>query len=232
MAKKRFILSGGFGSCTVEDYTQAGFLALVGAVNDYDPEKGFEFTTFLHYHVKTEFANAAGIRSTKRDALLFADSLDVPINDDKPDGETRLDSLKDPSDQFESVEQKIWLEELHTAIETALRMLSADQGDLIRRRYYDGCTLNDLASERGVSSETIRQREEIALQKLKRLSKKSGLEKFVDRQTQFYKTVSVEQFNTTHSSAVEELLFRRENLRKQYRDPHREGRSKFAAKRR
>lgn len=63
-SRRRYSLVGNFGGCEIEDLTQSGYLALVAAVQDYDPEKG-SFLTILALHLKTAFAEAAGIRSTR-----------------------------------------------------------------------------------------------------------------------------------------------------------------------
>ena len=43
-----------------EDLYQSGYLAMVAAVNTYDPAAGGAFSTWLMYHLKTAFAEATG----------------------------------------------------------------------------------------------------------------------------------------------------------------------------
>ena len=54
---------------TVEDLIQDTFFALVDAVNAFDPDKGFKFTTYLHFPVKNRLRFALGFTTHRRDPL-------------------------------------------------------------------------------------------------------------------------------------------------------------------
>lgn len=71
---------------TVDDLRQSGWLALCDAVEKFDPDRG-AFLTALSFALKQQFASLCGVRSTKRDALSSAVSLDRPAFSDNPDGE-------------------------------------------------------------------------------------------------------------------------------------------------
>lgn len=46
-----------------EDLYQSGYLAMVAAVNTFDPAAGSAFSTWLMYHLKNAFAEATGYRT-------------------------------------------------------------------------------------------------------------------------------------------------------------------------
>lgn len=59
---------------TKEDLVQAGGLAMYDAVEIFDPSKDCAFTTILEPCLKKRFAEEAGIRTSRRDVLQYADS--------------------------------------------------------------------------------------------------------------------------------------------------------------
>ena len=88
----------GLGGTTVEDLTQAGFIAVMRAVDSYDPSRGTKFSTYLFQCLRAEFSVATG-QHTKRarlDPLQSAVSLDAPLTDDD-DSDTFADLIPDPA---------------------------------------------------------------------------------------------------------------------------------------
>lgn len=211
-SRRRYSLVGNFGGCEIEDLTQSGYLALVAAVQDYDPEKG-SFLTILALHLKTAFAEAAGIRSTRRDALLYADSLDRPVSEEDPDGETLLDFQGVPDAGLEAAEDRIFTEDLHRALEMALDALPPRKREIIKGKYFDGLTREEIAREQGCTSNTVRDQEREALQQMRRQAKKTGLDQFVELHTLYYRHYGVEYMKRTHTSPVEAIYMDRERLR-------------------
>lgn len=78
-----------------EDLISAGYLAVCKAVEYFNAERGTAFLTLLGYCLKGAFAEASGIRSTKRDALLFCDSLNIPAFQGDSDSGEQLDYIED-----------------------------------------------------------------------------------------------------------------------------------------
>lgn len=86
---------------TIEDLMQYGYIAMYNAVQGYESGKGCKFTTYLTYHIKSAFAAALGIRTNKRDGILYAASLDEPLDGEDSDSETFGETLPDKSAEFE-----------------------------------------------------------------------------------------------------------------------------------
>ncbi|MCI8678009.1 MAG: hypothetical protein HFF46_06695 [Lawsonibacter sp.] len=83
---------------TLEDLEQAGFIAMLWAVDTYDPSRQVRFSTYLFYRLRAEFSAATG-QHTKRvrlDPLQNAVSLDAPLTDDD-DSDTFADLIPDPA---------------------------------------------------------------------------------------------------------------------------------------
>ena len=132
---------------TVEDLTQAGFLALTDAVSGYDPEKGAAFLTYLAYHLHRWFLQTAGLRTEKtaRDPVTSTISLD-----DRMEGGEVLGELQpDPHDSIADAEAEIFRQQLRGALETGIdKYLSESDAQIIRRRYFEGKTRQQIAEDR------------------------------------------------------------------------------------
>lgn len=186
-ARKRLVLSAGLGGVEFGDLYNAGYLALVAAVDSFDPGAGCSFIGWLTLALKTAFAEAGGYRSRKqaRDPLLWAGSLDVPVGGDE-DGPRCGEFQTDPAavQAFEDAEHRLYLDQLHDALERALATMPAQQSATLRRRYYQCQTLDEIAAAEGVYKETVRQWQEKGLRALRRPRWK--LRQFIELRTPYF----------------------------------------------
>lgn len=150
---------------TSEDLCQEGYIAMLEAVKGYHRDKGVLFISYLDYPMKTRCNLLIGRRTSKRNPLNESDSLDEPLEN----GEdfARMDIIEDTTaaEAFEQVEEDIFTQELHAALESCLDRI--EQGSVIRGRYYDSLSLDSLAVEYGISRERVRQLEAAGLRKLR-----------------------------------------------------------------
>ena len=221
-ARRRYLLSGGLGGVEPEDLYQSGYIALVAAVDSFDPEAGRSFISWLTLALKTAFAEAGGYQRRRQasDPIHRAGSLDVPIGKDGDDG-TLADLQADPTaaQDFQDAEERIYLEQLRKVLDTVMAKLPDNQAETLRRHYYAGQTLNQIADVAGASKETVRQREKKALRALRR---KKELQQFVEQRTPYYLRVGVSAFLRTGESSVERIVFKREKLEALWDGGHKE----------
>ena len=154
----------------IEDVQQEAFFALLAAVKAFDAEKGYRFTTYLRFHLKTRFNSLIGCRgNTPPRPLDKAKSLDEPIAGEDDDL-ALLDLIVDPeaSGAFEDAEEREYTRQLHAALSKALALLDDQQAQILRARYYSGLTLKDCAQRAGVTPERVRQIENKALRNMRR----------------------------------------------------------------
>lgn len=163
----------------LDDLMQCGFLALQDAVKAFDPARGYSLLTYLGRHLQKRFREACGIRTSKRDPLNDCTSLNKPVGEEK-DGASLGDFLPDSgaAAAMESVEERLYSQELHNAMAAALDTLEERQRDTIRRRFWERDTLEDIAMDTGVSRERVRQTEAAALRALRRGQCRKLLEPF------------------------------------------------------
>lgn len=208
-AGKRARALNGYGGVTEEDLTQCGYFALVAAVRTFSPEKG-TFIGWLATALKTAFSEATGHRTSKRDPLDITVSLDLPL--DSEDGGDTLGDMQESdlaAQDFENAQQRIWVEQLHNALEMALNQLPEDEHAVIRDRYYEGKTRREIGPK-------ARQIEERALNYLRRPYVQQWLHDFVEDRTPYYLHVGVTSFKSSGISVVEKNVFERGRLQDQW----------------
>ena len=203
----------GRGGVEFDDLYQSGYPAMVAAVDSYKPEVG-AFSTWFMLHLKTAFAEATGYRSNRqqRDPIHNAVSLDTPLTDDADSGDL-MDVVADPAGagRMEAVEEVIYRQQLHDALEEALEAIPEECGTVLRQRYYEGRTLSDLAEAQGVSMEMVRKRERDALRRLRSPKTACRLRPFYD--FDFYCGTGLGAFRHTGMSIQERYLVIEEERR-------------------
>lgn len=188
------------GGVEFDDLYNSGYLALVAAVDTYKPEKGMKFISWFAFFVKTAFGNAGGWMRQKNDALRRAVSLDAPI-DGEDDSDPLAQIVEDTgaAQEIQAVEDKIFQEQLHAALERALQQLPDAEVEAIRGKYFLGRELFSVekrAERRGLS----------------RLSAHASLRQYIELHTPYYLQVGVQTFQHDGDSSVERIVFKREQL--------------------
>lgn len=170
---RRFI-----GGCIEwDDLFQAGWLGVHHAAERFDPTRGFKFSTYAQWWIRTFIQRAImNERRTVRvpvhrqtDAYkngerlhLDALSLDAPVNANESGGDTWLDLLRSESDPGADAEQS----DLADLVDAAVEGLPEKDRRVIRGRFWRDRTLGEIGDDAGVSRERIRQREAKALERL------------------------------------------------------------------
>lgn len=128
------------GGATVADLEQSSFVALMDALEGWNPEQG-KFLTWYGLRLRGALSEATGQR-TQRDRLDPLDgaaSLDTPLSDD-PDAGTLADVTPDPAAEraVEAVAEQDALACMQAAVRRALDGLPADQRRAVVLRYWRG----------------------------------------------------------------------------------------------
>lgn len=204
--KANHVMTALDGRCGVEfdDLYQSGYPALVAAVDSYEPESG-AFSTWFMYYLKTAFAEAAGYRTKagRNEPLNCAASLDKPVDDDEtPFGEFVSDPKADAT--MESIEEKLWREQLHEALDAALAALPEQNADVLRLRYYQGLTLAEAGKRKGTTAERVRNMENKALRQLQKPGVACHLRPFYD--FDFYCGTGLGAFQSSGMSIQERYI--------------------------
>lgn len=151
---------------TADDFEQEGYFAVQYAAEHYDPGKGFAFSTWLAYAMQRQIDRAltGGHRRNVTDAdgkqhtvsadpLNHCASLDVPLDDEDGGAATLGDLQPDPAAAGEllDVEERLYQEQLHAALEEALYKLTEREQAVIRGNFYAGKSVRQISEEQGLT---------------------------------------------------------------------------------
>ena len=165
---------------TVDDLDQEGYFAVQYAAQTYTPEKG-AFTTWLTVAVNRQVLQALSnghrrnvacadgrTRQVSADPLNHCTSLDTPL-DDEEGGATLGDLCADSAAlaDIQDVEGRLYAEQLHKAIDTALAKLTREEADVIRRRFYRWQSMPQIANDCGISCAEVYCISQRAMRKLR-----------------------------------------------------------------
>lgn len=146
-SKKDLCLSSGV---TIDDLIQVSYFALLNAVDSFEPTKGYKLLTYMTYHLKNEFNELTGIRTSKTEPLNYSKSLNTPIND-TDDTLELMDTISDAKNDMEMVDDKLYNDSLHMALNTAMNKLQPISKEIIQDFYYNGYTVKEIAKKHDIT---------------------------------------------------------------------------------
>lgn len=156
---------------TWDDVQQIGYFVILAAARGFDPDAGMKFASYLTYQVRNEFYRLVGLctERSRNEPLCRASSLDEPLDKEDADGSTRAETVPDQTAaaQFENAEERIWTAQLHDALEKCLDDIPLEGADVIRKHFFEGLTLAEIAAAKTRSTECIRQIEAKGLRQLR-----------------------------------------------------------------
>lgn len=188
----------------LDDLRQAAYLGIMRARKAYDPEKA-TFGTYAGFYARYEIRALLGIRDRKMPPFLL--SLDEPLNDETED--TRLDMIADES--IPDPDDALIAEDLRQTVRDAVNRLQADQRSVVSLHFFEGKTYQQAANEMNLSHDRVKTIFQNARRNLRRDRYLKALAE-VNKKTDYMRRVGVAQFNTTMTSAVEDIVMWRERM--------------------
>lgn len=127
-----------------QDLIQEGMLALIRAVDKFEPERHLKFTTYAFYRIKGQMINFLQ-RSEKKAPLPVDDEFLMPEDPFLPE-------------TFETM----------LALSEELRRLPAKEGEVLQAILMDGREAREVAQERGIDISHVYRLKRSALAKLRK----------------------------------------------------------------
>lgn len=190
-----------------DDLYQSGYLALVAAVDTFDPAAGAAFSTWFMFHLQNAFAEATGYRTRRgrNEPINTAISLDRPLTDDA-DSSLFGDFIPDAkaAATMLSIEERLWRKQLCEAVEAVMGELPEQYREILDLRYLQGMTLAAVGELKGVTAERIRIVENKAIREVRKARYACRLRPFYD--FDFYCGTGLGAFQHTGMSIQERYL--------------------------
>ena len=137
---------------SLEDIQQESYFAMLGAIEAYNPEKGYMFTTYLNLQLKRRLRSILRLK----DPLNREDtrSLDAPLEDENEDSDTLHDVTADPTSGalIAAFDQR----ESYRLLHEAVSLLPGGLKEVIKLLYFENLTLKQVGERQGRSIEAVR----------------------------------------------------------------------------
>jgi len=153
----------GDAAMSIEDFMQEGRIALILALEKFNPEKG-AFTTIAYYYVRRKmkrFLQQNGRKEHYKRSKVYQKTI-IPMKFDE------IDFINFPAsyeaDSFEQIETKVDQENL---LRVGFSILTKSERYLVEKYFFENKSLKELAYIYGVTKEAIRQRKIVILNKLR-----------------------------------------------------------------
>lgn len=188
----------------IEDLQQAALVGVLRAAKDYKEEKN-GLVTLAGYYARNEIRDLLGIRNGKLPPVL--ESLDEPLNDETDDTMIDLladETIPDPDAGLIEAERK-------QTVRDAVDRLQEDQRTIVSLHFFEGKTYQQTADEMNLPRDRVTTIFQNARRNLRRDRYLKALVE-VNRRTPYLLGVGVTRFNSTFTSAVEEIVLLRERL--------------------
>ena len=198
-------------SCGVEaaDCLQVCWFAFLDTVEAYNCEREREdrFAAFAGFHVRHHIFALLGLRTARRELLNGADSIDAPIASDK--GEfTLAGTLADETSAvpFEEIDNA----DLAREVLERVGALSDERLGIIRRHFWEGRTLTDIAKADGLNPKRVHTLYRDTLRRLRRDERLQEIHREFYANANFTRHTGFQFFKEAQMSSVEWHLLKLE----------------------
>ena len=199
-------------SCGVErdDCRQVCWFAFLDAIKAYNAKSDTElkFSTFIKFPVRRRVYELFGYRTSKREPLNGAVSLDAPLPGGEDENITVGDTITDPSAEtpYEVIDDS----DIAAEVEGIISDLPPKQAAAIRGRFWQDRTLTEVGAEMGLTPKQIHNQYRVAIHKLRRDKRLQEIHDAYYANTTFTKHTGFRFFKENGMSSVEWHLIRLE----------------------
>lgn len=146
MAQKYYIPNNSFG--TLDDYIQIACVGLIKGAKGFDPSRGFQPSTYLGRTISTELYMMFR-KEKKRNTISYNEFCDLNQESEF------LGFLEDKNNEFEKIEEKLYIEQFKKDLQVVMSQLSEKEVKIIQLRYFEDKTQGEIASELNLSQSYI-----------------------------------------------------------------------------
>lgn len=199
-------------SCGVErdDCRQVCWFAFLDAIKAYNakPDTELNFSAFIKFHVRRRVYELLGYRTSKREPLNGAVSLDAPLPGSEDEKITIGDTVTDPSAELPL--EEIDCSDTAAEIEGIISALPPKQAAAVHGRFWQDKTLTEVGAELGLTPKQIHNQYRAAIGKLRRDKRLQEIRDDYYANTTLTKHTGFRFFKENGMSSVEWHLIRLE----------------------
>lgn len=199
----------------IDDFMQGAYFALNKAVQAYDDDRG-AFFNFLSFYLKTDFSKVAGVRSSRKEPLNIAISIDAPAYNDLDNDTTIGDTIAADDSNFEDIENGIFNAQIADALSCAMDDLPEKQRNAVEWNYLQWRTYGEIAERLGCSVARTGQLVKDGLKGLRQGKHAPTLAELLWGEKNLYAGTGYMAWNESCASVQERLLIWQENQLAKY----------------
>ncbi len=162
-----------------EDIEQVCFFGFRKALQTFDHSRGVSFCSWLSFPVRNAALEALGLRG-KKELPPQPVSLQAPIGEGEDDGSLQ-DILPDDCQPQQAVEEAVYIEQLHAALERALAELPDRRAEAVRRVFLYRQTRAEAARCMGCSAARVGELVRLSLAALRKSPHLAGYQPRPDK---------------------------------------------------
>jgi RNA polymerase sigma factor (sigma-70 family) len=195
----------------LNDCFQVCWFAFLDTLVAYNkkPERDKKFTSFACLHVKRHIYILLGLRTSKREPLDYAMSLDAPLPTDE-ENLTVMDTIADT--EAEKTFEKIECSDMEERVLERVATLPEKQAAVVRERFWKDKTLTEISKELGITPKQMYNQYKDVIRKLRRDQKLKEIHREFYVRRSFIKHTGFQFFKETGMSSVEWNILRLEEL--------------------
>lgn len=199
-----------------DDFVQAGYFALLEAVEKWESGRGLSFVGFLDLCLKTAFAEVAGCRTPAqmKDLIYTSARFESPIpGDQNTDKERTLaDTIGGECEGLEALEDADFQEYIAKAVRECLATLPERQRQAIEYHYLQGKNYAAIAASFGISLGRAQQIAQHGMRRIRRSQEGERLRRIYFGERNLYRGTGFQSWKETGISQPEREAMRLEIL--------------------
>lgn len=202
-----------------DDFVQAGYFALLQAVEKWEPGRG-GFIGFLDLCLKTAFAEVAGCRTTaqKQDVIYNSARLESPIpgNQSADKERTLADTIGGECDGLEALEDADYKSYIAKAVRECLATLPERQRQAIEGHYLRGMNYAAIAEDFGISLSRAQQLAQKGMRQIRQSQDGKKLCRLYFGHRNQYRATGFGAWKATGCSQPEREVLKIDSLRRRF----------------
>lgn len=184
-----------------EDYFSIGLVGLWKAIETYQKDKGFAFSTYAYTVIRKEFWKEISYRNAKKrnDANIYC-SIDQNVSDGEGKEMSYSNLIMSEEKGYTNIQNKMEIDSIFEEFGAYL----SEREKMVLSYYLQSYSFRDIADSEGITQQSVNQSFNHAIEKLKALIEGKDLPNVVRRGTilNWYKKIKLKDFQKHYNKKL------------------------------